>query len=104
MQEGLWLSRSERVCLALPMLQASMLEIYNEEYKDLLAKRPAKGAEPKKHNVVHDLPAGERCPTLHCTALHTLQPHAVVRVRAGTAGAEAEGCSWLPDMHCLHAR
>lgn len=36
-----------------------MLEIYNEEYKDLLAKRPAKGVESKKHNVVHDLTAGE---------------------------------------------
>lgn len=33
-------------------MQASMLEIYNEDYKDLLAKK--KSAEGKKHNVVHD--------------------------------------------------
>ncbi|GBF87705.1 kinesin [Raphidocelis subcapitata] len=32
-------------------MQASMLEIYNEEYKDLLARGKGTG---KKHNVVHD--------------------------------------------------
>jgi hypothetical protein len=28
-----------------------MLEIYNEEYKDLLAKKIRAGQEPKKHQV-----------------------------------------------------
>ena len=35
-------------CRSLLVLQASMLEIYNEEYKDLLGKGPPAG---KKHQV-----------------------------------------------------
>lgn len=32
-------------------MQASMMEVYNEEYKDLLAKKARAGTEPKKHTV-----------------------------------------------------
>ncbi len=34
-------------------MQASMMEIYNEEIKDLLCKS-RKAAEGKKHNIVHN--------------------------------------------------
>lgn len=35
-------------------MTACMLEIYNEEYKDLLGARSKKGGDDKKHQVIHN--------------------------------------------------
>lgn len=89
------------------VMQASMLEIYNEEYKDLLTRSKK---DDKKHQV-----GGVRCFCTTC-ALHRLPHHThtntppsharppALRLRAGAAGSRWHGTAPFETAHsCLCA-
>ncbi|KAG1664095.1 hypothetical protein FOA52_013279 [Chlamydomonas sp. UWO 241] len=73
-------------------MTASMLEIYNEEYKDLLAKR----AKPGGHKVVH-APDGVTTVT-DLTLVDITQPARVEALLADAMDKRAVGCTALNEQ------
>ncbi|KIY98787.1 Kinesin-1 [Monoraphidium neglectum] len=73
-------------------MQASMLEIYNEEYKDLLARKAA----TKKHNVVHDANGTTNVSDLTLVDVNT--PEAVDALLARAMEKRSVGCTQMNEQ------
>ncbi|KAI8469221.1 MAG: kinesin-like protein [Monoraphidium minutum] len=73
-------------------MQASMLEIYNEEYKDLLAKKAA----VKKHNVVHDAQGNTNVSEL--TLVDVNSPQAVEALLDRAMEKRSIGCTAMNEQ------
>jgi kinesin family protein C1 len=75
-------------------MQASMLEIYNEEYKDLLAKKGAPAT--KKHNVVHDANGNTAVSDLTLVDVNT--PEAVAALLGRAMEKRSVGCTAMNEQ------
>jgi len=75
-------------------MNASMLEIYNEEYKDLLGKT-RKGEEPKKHNVIHNADGSTTVTDL--TTVDVSTPEKVDSLLSDAMEKRSVGCTQLNE-------
>ncbi|MEW5311339.1 MAG: hypothetical protein WDW38_003062 [Sanguina aurantia] len=78
-------------------MQASMMEVYNEEYKDLLAKKARAGTEPKKHTVLHDTTSGTTTVT-DLTCVDVSKPERVAALLAEAMEKRSVGCTALAEQ------